>query len=69
MLVHHPDAAVDRVVGILDLDLFTVEENLAFIRIVQPVDDIHQGRFTGAVLTQKGVNFALFEAKRNVIVG
>ncbi len=42
----------------LGLDLFTLEEDVALVSLVNTVDDLHQRRFACAVLTAQGVNAA-----------
>jgi hypothetical protein len=46
-----------------------VNQDLAIIRLVQAVEDAHQGGFPGAVLTQQRVDFACSHIKIDVIVG
>jgi hypothetical protein len=36
-----------------------IDPNLALIGRIEPHQDIHQGRFAGAVFAQQGVDFAL----------
>ena len=37
---------------------FAFEEHLALVGGVQPVEDVHQGRLAGPVLTEKGDHLA-----------
>ena len=44
--------------GECELDLLAVEQDLALVRLQQPVQDVHQGRLAGAVLAEQGVHLA-----------
>ena len=58
VLVHHPDAGRDGVLRRVELGLLAVEQDLALVRLQQPVQDVHQGRLAGAVLAEQGVHLA-----------
>ena len=58
VLVHHSDAGRDGVLGRMELDALPVEQDLALVRLQQPVQDVHQGRLAGAVLAEQGVHLA-----------
>ena len=58
VLVHHADAAADRVVRAVDLDRLAVEEDLALVRHRHPVEDVHEGRLAGPVLAEQRVDLA-----------
>ena len=51
MLMDHAEAPFDGVVGTVDLDDVAVEQNLAFVGAIEPVQHVHQGRFAGPVKT------------------
>ncbi len=59
MLGDHADAGLDRVFGRMDGHQPALHQDLAFIGVVQPVQDAHQGGFSGAVFTQQGMDFPL----------
>ena len=62
VLVHHADAARDGIVGGVDIHLFPADQDLAFIRLIQAVEDVHQGGLAGAVFPQQGMDLALLPA-------
>ena len=68
VLVHHPDPAADRVLGGRELDLLPVQEDLALVGVVEPVEDVHQGRLAGAVLAEQRVHLALQHLQVDVVV-
>ena len=62
------DTLGDRVVGTLNFGRATVEKDLTLIRLVQSVEDIHQRRLAGAVLSEQSVDFAFMQVKIYMIV-
>ena len=56
VLMDHPDAALDRVVGRRDLNRLTVQEDLPLIGLVQPVEDLHECALARPVLAEEGVD-------------
>ncbi len=58
MLVHHADAEADRPAGRADLDLLAAEQDLALVGLVEPVEDVHQGRLARAVLPEQRVDLS-----------
>ncbi len=46
-----------------------VNEDLALIRLEQPVEDVHQRRLARAVLAEQGVDLARFDGQVDVVVG
>ena len=65
--MHHADSQLDGCIGILDNRFLTVDPDLALIRLIQSVQDIHQCGFTGAVLAQKRVDASLFHAELHTV--
>ena len=51
VLVHHPDPVPDRLAGRPECDRLPADQDLAAVRLVQPVDDVHERRLARAVLT------------------
>ncbi len=51
MLVHHPDAKLARSSRVFDAHLFAIPDNLALICLCRPINNFHQGAFTGPVFT------------------
>jgi hypothetical protein len=52
VLVDHPDAAGYSILRVVDFDLFAVDEDGARVRLVESVEDLHQGGLPCAVLAQ-----------------
>ena len=69
VLVHHADAAVDRGPRGAELDGTALDHDLALVRPVQAVEDVHQGRFACAVLSEQRVHLALAQVDADVVVG
>jgi len=46
-----------------------VDEDLALVGLVEPVEDVHQGRLAGAVLAQQRVHLAGLDGDVDVVVG
>ena len=69
MLVHHADAQIDRRLWVRDVDRLALEQDFAAIRMLQPVKDAHERRFTGAIFADKGVNFTRLDSQIDRIVG
>ena len=69
MLVHHLDAAGDRVRRSRDMNRFPVDKNLALIGYGQSVQDVHEGGLAGAVLSEQGVDLARPQIEVDVVVG
>ena len=69
VLVHHADAGRDRVAGALEDDGLAVDDDLALVGGVEPVEHVHQGGFAGAVLAQQGVDLAGFDPQVDLVVG
>jgi len=44
-----------------------VEDDLSLIRLIQTVQDAHQRRLAGAVLSEEAVDFALADAQINAV--
>ncbi len=41
VLVHHADAEGDGVIGLGHVDLLAADEDIAFILVIEPVEDVH----------------------------
>ena len=68
VLVHHPDAGVDRLPRRPELDLAALDVDLALVRVVEAVDDVHQRRLAGAVLAEQRVHLALEQVELDLVV-
>ena len=68
VLVHHADPEVDRVAGRAHLDRLAVDQDLALVRPVEAVEDVHQRRLPGAVLAEQRVHLAAAQVEVDVVV-
>ena len=68
VLVHHADAAVDRLPRRTHLRGLPVDEDLAFVRVVQPVEDAHQRGLPRAVLAEQRMHLSAPELEVDVVV-
>ncbi len=68
MLVHHADPALDRLLRRVDPHRLAVAQDLALVRVVEPVEDAHERRLAGAVLAEQRVYLALPEVEVDVVV-
>ena len=64
-----PIPRVDRVLRRLERDGLAVHQDLALVGLVEPVEDVHQGRLAGAVLAEQGVHLARPQVEVDVVVG
>ena len=53
VLVHHTDAELDRLTRRFDADFPAFEEDLPLRRLVEPDENIHERRFSGAILSKQ----------------
>ena len=53
----------------LDAHGLAVDQDLALVRVVEPVQDVHQRRLAGAVLAEQRVHLAAPEIEVDVVVG
>ena len=69
VLVDHADAGRDRVLGALDPAFPAGDADAAAIGLIEAVEDVHQGRFAGAILADDAVNRAGRDAQVDALVG
>ena len=69
VLVHHADASRNSVIRRRQLEGFPVDEHFSGIRRIQPIQNIHQGRFAGPVLTQQGQYLAGLNRETDIVIG
>ena len=69
VLVHHADAQVVGVVRVVDPDFLAVLLDRALFRLVQAEQHAHQRGLARAVFAEQGVDLALFQLERDVVVG
>ena len=68
MLMHHADTKRDRVMWIPDRNRIAIERDLAAIRSVETINDLHRRRFPRSILTHDRVDRAHMHGQRNVFV-
>ena len=68
VLVDHPDPEVDRLPRRLDRHGLAVEQELALVRPVEPVEDAHQRRLARPVLAQQRVDLAFSQVEVDAVV-
>ena len=49
MLMDHSNASLDGIRGRIDHNTFAIDKDFTFIRLIQSIENIHQGRFSSAV--------------------
>ena len=69
MLVHHADAGIDGVAGIVHVDLFPVDQDIAGGGLEQAVELVHQRRLARAVFAEDRVDFAFVDGEVDAVVG
>ena len=69
MLVDHGQPGEHGIARALEPHRLTVDPDLALVRVVQPEQDVHQGRFAGAVLAEQGVDLAATNGELDAVVG
>ncbi|GHE13072.1 hypothetical protein GCM10010339_78810 [Streptomyces alanosinicus] len=67
--MHHADAAGDGVAGVVQDDLLAGHRDGALVRLLHAVEDLHQGRLAGAVLTAQGMDGPGADGDVDVLVG
>ena len=69
VLVHHADPQLDGIQRRLQLDFLAADVDLAFVRLHEPVDDLHQRGLARAVFAQDGMDLAGAHLKVDRVVG
>ena len=69
VLVDHGQPGEHGIARVVEADRLAVDADLPLVRVVQPKEDVHQGRFAGAVLAEQGVDLALAHGELDPIVG
>ena len=67
--VDHADAARDRIARRVEPDRLAVQPDAPRVRPVEAVEDVHQGRLAGPVLSEKGVDFAVRQLEVDAVIG
>ena len=69
VLVHHADAGGHGIAGAVELHWLVVNEDLALGGLVEAEKHVHEGRFTGPVFTEQGMDLAGLDDDVDVVVG
>ena len=69
VLVHHAQTMTNGFGSGMEIDAPAAQPDLAGIRRVETVEDIHQGRFARAVFSQKRVHFSGRQVEVNTCIG
>ena len=69
LLVHHADARRQRLARRAEMHRPAVDRHAAVVLAVQAGDDLHQGRFAGAVLAHQAVDLAPAQHEVDVAQG
>jgi hypothetical protein len=56
VLVHHPDAGRHRVAGAGEPHRHVIDQDLALVGLIEPVEGVHQGALAGSVLAEQCVD-------------
>jgi hypothetical protein len=69
MLMNHPNAMGDRIVGAFDLDGLSVDHDASTVRTIEPIQDVHQRRLAGPVLAEQRMDLAGAYIEAHIVVG
>ena len=69
VLVHHADAQIVGVVGVVDGHDLAVLADLPLLRLVQAEQNAHQRGFARAVFAQQGVDLTAAQLQGDVVIG
>ena len=69
VLVHHADASRHGLPGIGEVLLRPVDEHLPLVGVEQAVEDVHEGRLAGPVLTEQAVDSSRNHVQVDVVIG
>ena len=69
MLVHHADPLSDCIPRIANARRLTPQVDRSGIGLLQPVEDLHQGGFAGAIFADQSVNLPGLQVEADPVVG
>ena len=69
MLVDHGQSGLDCVTGSGDVCWLPGQEHLSLVLVVEPVEDLHQGAFPGAVFAEQCVDLPGLDVEVHRVVG
>src|SRR5690606_24591209 len=67
VLVHHANAPGDGIPGALEAHGLTVDDDVALVRVVEPVQDVHQAGLARAVLAHQREQLARADVEGHVV--
>ncbi|MPM51890.1 hypothetical protein SDC9_98641 [bioreactor metagenome] len=67
VLMHHADAQGDGLAGSGDLHRLALPDDLPLLRMVQPIENVHQGGFSRAVFSQQSMDLPRRNGEIDVI--
>ena len=68
MLIYHADPILECVLGAVNRRHFSIDENLALVRIVDSRQHVHQCCLTGTILPEECKNFTFPHAHGNMVI-
>src|SRR5688500_1346855 len=69
MLMDHRQSGEHGIARALESNRLTVDPDLPFVRVVEPEQDVHQGRFAGPVLAEQRVNLTATNGELDAVIG
>ena len=69
MLVDHANTQRDRILGRVNDSRLPINHDFTGIRLIEAVENVHQGGFSGTILTKQGMNLSLTQVKIDMVVG
>ncbi len=68
MLMNHADPVIESIAGRQNGSRLPVYQYLSGVRLTKPIYCIHQGGFSGAILTKESMDLSPFNLKIDVII-
>jgi hypothetical protein len=68
MLMYHPNTASNGITRGMELHRLIMYQDPTLIWTMQSIQNIHEGRFSGAILANHGMNLSLSHVQRNLVV-
>src|SRR5690349_15439435 len=66
--MYHSNAKSNRVIWRMDRCSFSVDNDFAFVRSMQPINEIHQGAFACAILSKQGMDFTFTKIEIDIVI-
>ncbi len=68
VLVDHSNTQRNRVIGVMNIRDFPIDQNLTLVGFVKAIDDIHQGGLARPIFPKQGVNLTREKGKGDMVV-